>query len=118
MNATDTYMGWNNDSIGTEWNYRIEQGSSHYVRGRYAKSDSQGGTGGLYVDQIGGSGTNQSVSYGATMLSTPNPIVDIQPTSGGAAGKYHCISSRSTTSFNVEYPAGNCDIFIWAYRIG
>lgn len=118
VNATDTYMGWNNDSTSTEWHYRIEQGSSHYVRGRYAKNDSAGGTAGLYVDQIGGSGTNQSVSYGATMLSTPNPIVDIQPTSGGAAGKYHCISSRSATSFNVEYPAGNCDIFIWAYRIG
>lgn len=116
--STDTYIGWNDDSVGTEWHYRIDSNGSHFVRGRYAKTVTYGGASGLFVDQIGGSGTNASVSYGATMLSTPNPIVDIQPTSGGAAGKYHCISSRSATGFNVEYPSGNCDIFIWAYRIG
>ena len=96
---------------------RMEKiGGSHYYTGRYAKTQTDGGKSALYVDQIGGSGTNASVSYGATMVSTPQPIVDMQPTSGGVAGKYHCISSRSATGFGVEYPAGNCDIFVWAFR--
>jgi hypothetical protein len=116
IDTDNSYMGWNDDSVGTEWHHRIEKFGSHYFRGRFPKSDSMGGTAAVYVDQIGGSGTNQTVSYGATMLTTPNPIVDIQPTSGGPVGKYHCISSRSNTSFGVEYPAGNCDIFIWAFR--
>lgn len=114
--AGDAYIGWNDDSVGTEWHHRIEQFGSHYFRGRFAKADSLGGTSAVYADQVGGSGTNQTVSYGATMLTTPNPVVSIQATSGSAVGKYHCISARSTTSFSVEYPAGNCDIFIWSFR--
>lgn len=114
--ASDTYFGWNDDSVGTEWHHRIEQFGSHYFRGRFPKNDSMGGTAAVFAEQLGGSGTSQTVSYGATMLTTPYPIVDIQPTSGGAAGKYHCISSRSSTSFSVEYPSGNCDIFVWAFR--
>ena len=85
--------------------------------GHFEKTFTSGGRSALYSDQIGGSGTSQTVTYGATMDSVPLPFVEIQPTSGGAAGKYHCVSSRSNTGFSVEYPSGNCDIFIWAVRV-
>jgi hypothetical protein len=118
VSAVDALMGWNDDSTGTEWRYKIDSNGSHSVRGRYQQFVTDGGLSALYVNQVGGSGTNATIGYGATMASVPIPLVDIMPTSGATAGKYHCVGARSTTSFTVEYPAGNCDIFIWAVRYG
>jgi hypothetical protein len=118
VSAVDALMGWNDDSTGTEWRYKIDSNGSHSVRGRYQQFVTDGGLSALYVNQVGGSGTNATIGYGATMATVPIPVVDMMPTSGATAGKYHCIGARSTTSFTVEYPAGNCDLFIWAVRYG
>jgi hypothetical protein len=45
------------------------------------------------------------------------PFVEILPTSGGFAGKYHCLNASTATGFGVEYPAGNCEIFVWAVAV-
>lgn len=101
----------------TFWYHFIGSTGNHALTGHFHKTYTDNGRSALYADQIGGSGTSQSVSYGPTMNTTPLPIVDVQPTTGGAAGKYHCIQSRSSTSFTVEYPSGNYDIFIWSVRV-
>jgi hypothetical protein len=107
---------WGYRDVTNDWSYGIGSTGNHTVVGHFQKTYTEGGKSALYVDQIGGSGTSQSVTYGATMATTPNPIVDIMPTSGGATGKYSCISARSATGFTVTYPSGNCDIFIWSFR--
>lgn len=108
------YGNW----VGSSNTYmRLGPAGGIVFNGHFEKTFTSGGRSALYADQIGGSGTEQTVTYGATMDSVPLPFVDVQPTSGGAAGKYHCISSRSNTSFTVEYPSGNYDIFIWAARV-
>lgn len=108
------YGNW----VGSSNTYmRLGPAGGIVFNGHFEKTFTSGGRSALYSDQIGGSGTSQTVTYGATMDSVPLPFVEIQPTSGGAAGKYHCVSSRSNTGFSVEYPSGNCDIFIWAVRV-
>lgn len=109
------YMAYQNPSV--DWFAQLASSGNFRLKGYFGKTETIGGLGGLYADQIGGSGTSASVTYGATMATTPLPFVDVQPTSGGAAGKYHCISARSTTGFTVEYPSGNYDIFVWAARV-
>lgn len=115
--TNDVKVGTRDDGGAFDTYMRMEKvGGSIYLTGRFAKTQTDGGRSALYVDQIGGSGTVATVSYGATMASVPLPFVDIQPTSGGFTNKYHVIQTRSTTGFSIEYPAGNCDIFIWAIR--
>lgn len=115
--GTGSYAFYGNAVGSNDWYIRLGPAGGYTVTGHFEKTWTNGGLSGLYADQVGGSGTSQTISYGATMASTPLPFVDIQPTSGGAAGKYHCISARSATSFTVEYPSGNCDIFVWAARV-
>jgi hypothetical protein len=114
------FFGGNSSIFGTEVganrSYIRFSGKDITFRGRFGKTNTDSGESALYVDQIGGSGTSATVTYGATMDSIPIPFVDIQPTSGGATGKYHCIGSRANTNFTVVYPSGNCDIFIWAVQ--
>lgn len=98
------------------WYHHVGSTGNHHFTGHFTKTHTDGGLSALYVDQITGSGTSQTVTYGATMATVPHPFVEVQATSGGAAGKYHCISARGTTSFTVEYPSGNYDIMIWAVR--
>jgi hypothetical protein len=112
----DMYIGCRDDGSGTDAYHRIEKNGAHRFTGYFAKTHTDSGRSALYIDQVGGSGTNASITYGATMASVPLPFVDIQPTTGGFPGKYHCISGRSTTGCSVEYPSGNCDIFILALR--
>lgn len=118
VNPTDTYVGVNDDSISQEWHYRIDSTGSHYFKGRFAKWQSYGGQGALYVDQVGGSGTSASVSYGATMVTTPYPFTEIQGTSGSPpTASSHAVTARSQTGYSIQYPAGNCDIFVWAIQV-
>lgn len=112
------YLGFLSTISGAYAYYQVGSDGGHHLRGFHAKVDNMGGVGLQHVDQVGGSGTSMTYGYGATYLSTPMPFVSIQPTSGGAAGKYVCVSARSATGFTVEYPAGNCDIMIWAVRYG
>lgn len=110
------YLEFQNASV--DWFHQVGSDGGHGIKGFFKKTSTFGGVGALYIDQVGGSGTNASITYGVTYATTPIPFVDVQPTSGGAAGKYHCISSRSATGFNIEYPAGNYDLFIWSVRYG
>lgn len=97
--------------------YRVDANSTHAFRGLFAKSNADAGLGALFIDQIGGSGTSQSFTYGPTMASTPLPFVEIQGTSGSPpTASNHAVTARSTTGASIQYPAGNCDIFIWAIR--
>lgn len=105
--------------------YMIEEmfggstGGSHFLGGRFAKTHTNGGYAALYVDQVAGSGTSATVGYGATMQSVPLPFIEIQGTSGSPpTASSHSVTARSNTSFSIQYPAGNCDIFIWAVRYG
>lgn len=116
--AGSAYLGFASTILGTNSYYQIGSNGAHHLRGYFAKTNHLGGPGALYVDQIGGSGTSCNITYGATFSTTPLPFVEVQPTSGGAVGKYHCVSSRSATGCTVEYPAGNYDVMIWAVRYG
>lgn len=99
--------------------YRVDSNSTHAFRGKFAQTNADGGQSALYVDQIGGSGTSQSFTYGPTMASTPLPFVEIQGTSGSPpTASNHAVTARSATGASIQYPAGNCDIFIWAIRYG
>lgn len=109
------YLGFQSTSSFHAY-HQIGSSGAHRFRGHFGQIFTDGGNSALYIDQIGGSGTSQAFTYGPTMATTPMPFIEMQPTSGGAAGKYHCISARSTTGATVEYPAGNCDILIWAIR--
>jgi hypothetical protein len=126
-NAANDYQGgymlwftdqakFGNRTSGYDAHLRFN-GSGIGLSGAFSRNRTDGGNSALHVDQIGGSGTFASYSYGVTYASTPIPICDVQATSGSPVGKYHCIGSRSTTSFGIEYPAGNYDIFVWAVRI-
>lgn len=116
-------VGVRDDPAGNlDAHYQIEamtsgSNGSHYLAGRFGRVNTFGGYSALYVDQVGGSGTAATVGYGATMQSTPLPFVEIQGTSGSPpTASSHAVTARSTTSFSIQYPAGNCDIFIWAIR--
>lgn len=114
---TDVRVG-TRDSFSFDTYIRMEKaGGSYYHTGRYARVQTDGGRSADYIDQVGGSGTSASVSYGATMVSTPLPFVEIQGTSGSPpTANAHAVTARSTTGFSIQYPAGNCDIFVWAIR--
>jgi hypothetical protein len=113
--TSNAYYGYVNPSADAHIRFSSNNGIA--FQGAFAKTVTNGGAGALYVDQVGGSGTFASITYGATMSSVPLPFCDIQATSGSPVGKYHCIGSRSATGFGIEYPSGNYDIFIWAARI-
>lgn len=110
----DSYLGFNGQSI--------------QFQGRFQKTFTSGGLGALYVDQVTGSGSSRgfsSVTYGATMATTPIPFISCQPTSGNTYGKIYCIATRSTTGFQVCQTeegfgagtgGGNYDIMVWAVR--
>lgn len=100
----NSFIGFNADQI--------------YFRGRFQKTITLGGLTALYSDHVAGSGTSASFTYGATIASQFLPFVEILPTSGGATGKYHCLNASTATGFGVEYPSGNCEIFVWAVRVG
>lgn len=114
---TDIRLG-TRDSSSFDTYLRMEKaGGSIYLTGRFAKVQTDGGRSALYVDQVGGSGTSATMSYGATMASTPLPFVEIQGTSGSPpTASSHAVTARSATGFSIQYPSGNCDIFIWAIR--
>lgn len=122
---TDMRLGSRDDGTGLDAYYRITTASSgsagglHYLTGRFAKNNTDSGYGALYIDQVGGSGTSATVGYGATMQTTPFPMVEIMGTSGSPpTASSHAVTARSTTGFSIQYPAGNCDIFVWAVRYG
>ena len=110
----DSYIGFNGQSI--------------IFQGRFGKTFTSGGLGALYVDQVTGSGSSRgfsSVTYGATMSTTPIPLISCQPTSGNTYGKIYCIATRSATGFQVCQTeegfgagtgGGNYDIMVWAVR--
>lgn len=114
---TDVKLG-TRDSTSFDTYIRMEKvGGSYYHTGRFAKTQTDGGRSALYVDQVTGSGTAATISYGATMVSTPLPFVEIQGTSGAPpTAANHAVTARSATGFSIQYPAGNCDIFVWAIR--
>jgi hypothetical protein len=99
-------------------------------KGFFNKTLTIGGLGALYIDQIGGSGGSESfttVTYGATMATTPLPFISCQPTSGSTAHRLFTVGSRSTTQFTIYQTqtnnalgtltgGGNYDILIWAIR--
>jgi len=103
------------DSGADAW-IRFDSTEAIALKGHFQKTHTAGGLSALYTDHVAGSGTSQAVTYGATMVGNMNVICDILPTSGGATGKYHCISAASATGFSVTYPSGNCEILIWAAR--
>lgn len=111
------YLAFQNAS--SSWHYQVGSNGGHHLKGFFSKVDSMGGLGALHVDQVGGSGTSMSYSYGPTYVSTPLPFVEIQGTSGSPpTASSHAVTSRSQTGFSIQYPAGNCDVFIWAVRYG
>lgn len=121
----DMYLGCRDDTTGLDAYHRIEKtisgssGGSHWFVGRFGKTNTAAGYSALYVDQVTGSGTSATITYGATMQSTPLPFVEIQGTSGSPpTASSHAVTARSATGFSIQYPAGNCDIFVWAVRYG
>lgn len=115
----DTYLGCRDDGSGADAYVHIEKTGKITFDGFFGKQATLGGAGALYIDQVGGSGTSASVSYGATFATTPLPFIEIQGTSGSPpTASNHAVTARSTTGFSIQYPAGNCDIFIWAIRYG
>lgn len=113
------YLGYQNANNSTDWFYQIGSNGAHHMKGFHQQLETIGGLTGRYVDQVGGSGTSASISYGATMATTPLPFVEIQGTSGSPpTASSHAVTARSATGFSIQYPAGNCDIFIWAIRYG
>lgn len=111
------YLGFQNPSV--DWFHQIGSNGAHRFKGYFGQVAALGGLGALHVDQVGGSGTSMSYSYGATYASTPLPFVEIQGTSGSPpTASSHAVTARSTTGFSIQYPAGNCDVFVWAIRYG
>lgn len=109
------YLGYRDPSV---WYYhQIGSSGAHRFSGHFGQTHTDGGKSALYIDQIGGSGTSQSFTYGPTMATTPLPFVEIQGTSGSPpTASSHAVTARSATGASIQYPAGNCDIFIWAIR--
>jgi hypothetical protein len=116
-NVTDVRIG-TRDNTSFDTYLRMEKaGGSWYLTGRFAKLQQDGGRSALYVDQIVGLGTSATASYGATMVSVPLPFIEIQGTSGSPpTASNHAVTARSATGFSIQFPSGNCDIFIWAIR--
>jgi hypothetical protein len=115
-NNSDAFFGVIN-TAGSESYIRFTNTSAITIRGHFVRANADSGLSGLWTDHVAGSGTNASFTYGATMVSQILPFAEILPTSGGAAGKYHCISASTSSGFSVEYPAGNCEIFVWAPKV-
>jgi hypothetical protein len=115
-NNSDAFFGVIN-TAGSEAYIRFTNTSAITIRGHFVRANADSGLSGLWTDHVAGSGTNASFTYGATMVSQILPFAEILPTSGGAAGKYHCISASTSSGFSVEYPAGNCEIFVWAPKV-
>lgn len=109
------YIGYRTPTI---WYYhQVGSSGAHRFSGHFGQIHTDGGKSALYIDQIGGSGTSQSFTYGPTMATTPLPFVEIQGTSGSPpTASSHAVTARSATGASIQYPAGNCDIFIWAIR--
>jgi hypothetical protein len=111
------YIGYRETSSSTFWYHQIGSSGAHRFSGHFGQVHTDGGKSALYIDQIGGSGTSQSFTYGPTMTTTPLPFVEIQGTSGTPpTASSHAVTARSATGASIQYPAGNCDIFIWAIR--
>lgn len=109
------YIGYRTPS--TWYYHQVGASGAHRFSGHFGQVHTDGGKSALYVDQIGGSGTSQSFTYGPTMASIPLPFCEIQGTSGSPpTANAHAMTARSTTGATIQYPAGNCDIFIWAIR--
>ncbi|WP_344036501.1 fibronectin type III domain-containing protein [Saccharothrix xinjiangensis] len=102
-----------------EWYQRFSSEGGISYRGFFNRAATIGGLSALHVDQVGGSGTSLSYSYGATYATTPLPFVEIQGTSGSPpTASSHAVTARSQTGFSIQYPAGNVDVFVWAIRYG
>lgn len=110
-----SFFGWQNGS--SQAYIALDNTEGIYFKGHFRKTITLSGTTGLYADHVSGSGTSASFTYGATITSQILPFVEILPTSGGFAGKYHCLNASTATGFGVEYPAGNCEIFVWAPKV-
>lgn len=112
-----SFYGYRSGSV--EAYHSVNSDGGHGFKGYFSKTLTIGGQGALHVDQVSGSGTSMSYSYGATYATTPLPFVEIQGTSGSPpTASSHAVTARSTTGFSIQYPAGNCDVFIWAIRFG
>lgn len=113
------FLGFYSTTTGAWAYHQVGSSGAHRFRGHFGQVFTDGGMSALYIDQIGGSGTSQSFTYGPTMASTPMPFVEIQGTSGSPpTASSHAVTARSATGASIQYPAGNCDIFIWAIRYG
>lgn len=111
------FLGFSSTSTGAWAYHQIGSSGAHRFRGHFGQVETMGGLSALYIDQIGGSGTSQSFTYGPTMATTPLPFCEIQGTSGSPpTASNHAMTARSATGATLQYPAGNCDIFIWAIR--
>jgi hypothetical protein len=111
------YLGYTTPS--TDWYYQIGSDGAHHLKGIFRKTETLGGLGALHVDQVGASGSSMSYSYGPTYASTPLPFVEIQGTSGSPpTASSHALTARSASGFSIQYPAGNCDVLVWAVRYG
>lgn len=111
------YLGFWSISGNFRYYHQIGSSGAHRFSGHFGQVHTDGGKSALYIDQIGGSGTSQSFTYGPTMATTPLPFVEIQGTSGSPpTASSHAVTARSATGASIQYPAGNCDIFIWAIR--
>lgn len=109
------YLGMQNPSV--DWYHQVASNGAHRFKGLFGRVATLGGLGALHIDQVGGSGSSLSYSYGATYATTPLPFVEIQGTSGSPpTASSHAVTARSATGFSIQYPAGNCDVFVWAIR--
>lgn len=109
------YIGYR--TLSNWYFHQIGSSGAHRFNGHFGQVFTNGGQSALYIDQIGGSGTSQSFTYGPTMATTPLPFCEIQGTSGSPpTASSHAVTARSATGASIQYPAGNCDIFIWAIR--
>ncbi len=112
------YLAFQNTS-GADWFIQLGSDGGIKFKGFFSKTQTLSGLSALHVDQVAGSGTSMSYSYGPTYATAPLPFVEIQGTSGSPpTASSHAVTARSTTGFSIQYPAGNCDVFVWAVRYG
>ena len=111
------YLGFWSISGGVNYYHQVGSTGAHRFSGHFGQIHTDGGKSALYIDQIGGSGTSQSFTYGPTMATTPLPFCEIQGTSGSPpTASSHAVTARSATGASIQYPAGNVDVMIWAIR--
>lgn len=109
------YIGYKTPT--TDWFQQIGSDGTIGFKGVFRRQETYGGLSALYTTDFGGSGTSAFHTYASTFVNNPWPMVEIMGTSGSPpTASSHALTARSTTGFTIQYPAGNCDIWCWAYR--